>query len=163
MKKIIKNFKVLSMAIVLSLCSINGVFASNLNTTNEPYKTTVFNKSDNMWNSKYFRIPSLQTLSDGTMLAFSDIRYNGAQDHAYIDIGAARSTDGGKTWDYKTVMKNDRVDSTYSRVMDSTTVVTNTGRIILIAGSWNKNGNWASSTTSLRSDWSVQMVYSDDN
>lgn len=163
MKKIIKNLKVLSMAIVLSLCSINGVFASNLNTTNEPYKTTVFNKSDNMWNAKYFRIPSLQTLSDGTMLAFSDIRYNGAQDHAYIDIGAARSIDGGKTWDYKTVMENDRVDSTYSRVMDSTTVVTDTGRIILIAGSWNKNGNWASSTTSLRSDWSVQMVYSDDN
>ena len=163
MKKFIKILKVLSMAIVLSACNINGVFASNLNTTNEPQKTTVFNKNDNTWNAQYFRIPSLQTLADGTMLAFSDIRYNGSADHAYIDIGAAKSTDNGQTWDYKTVMENDRIDSTFSRVMDSTTVVTDTGRIILIAGSWNKNGNWASSTTSLRSDWSVQMVYSDDN
>lgn len=163
MKKIIKSFKVLSIAIVLAVCNISGVFASNLNTSNQPQQTTVFDRSNNLWNAKYFRIPSGQTLSDGTMLAFSDIRYNGASDHAFIDIGAARSTDGGKTWDYKTVMKNDRVNSTYSRVMDSTTVVTDTGRIILIAGSWNKNGNWASSTTSLRSDWSVQMTYSDDN
>ncbi|WP_081712170.1 sialidase family protein [[Clostridium] dakarense] len=163
MKKNIKSLKILSMAIVLTVCNINGVFASNLNTSSKPQETTVFDRSNNSWNAKYFRIPSMQTLSDGTMLAFSDIRYNGASDHAFIDIGAARSTDGGKTWDYKTAMKNDRVNSTYSRVMDSTTVVTDTGRIILMAGSWNKNGNWASSTTSLRSDWSVQMAYSDDN
>lgn len=48
MKKFIKILKVLSMAIVLSACNINGVFASNLNTTNEPQKTTVFNKNDNI-------------------------------------------------------------------------------------------------------------------
>ncbi len=47
--------------------------------------------------------------------------------------------------------------------MDSTTVITNTGRIILIAGSWNTNGNWAMTTSTRRSDWSVQMIYSDDN
>ena len=59
-------------------------------------------------------------------------------------------------------MKNNRIDSTYSRVMDSTTVITNTGRIILIAGSWNTNGNWAMTTSTRRSDWSVQIIYSDD-
>ncbi len=163
MKRVIKNLKVLCMAGILSVCSMNGVFASDIKTNNQPQQTTVFDRNDNIWNAKYFRIPSMQTLSDGSVLAFSDIRYNGASDHAFIDIGVAKSTDGGKIWDYKVAMENDRVNSTYSRVMDSTTVVTDTGRIILIAGSWNTNGNWASSTTSLRKDWSVQMAYSDDN
>ncbi|RDY27001.1 exo-alpha-sialidase [Romboutsia weinsteinii] len=163
MKRIVKNLKILCMAGVLSVCSINSVFASDLNANNQPQQTTVFDRTNNVWNAKYFRIPSMQTLSDGSMLAFSDIRYNGAADHAFIDIGAARSTDGGQTWDYQTVMENDRINQTFSRVMDSTTVVTDTGRIILIAGAWNKDGNWASSTTSLRSDWSVQMAYSDNN
>lgn len=60
----------------------------------------MFDKSNNIWNSKYFKIPSLQTLSDGTLLAFLDIRYNGSTKHGYIDIGQARSTDNGKIWDY---------------------------------------------------------------
>lgn len=163
MKRNLKKFKTISMAIALAVCNISGVFAQDLSTNNEPKPITVFDRTNNTWGAKYFRIPSMQTLSDGTLLAFSDIRYNGAPDHAFIDIGAARSTDGGKTWDYQTVMENDRVNPKFSRVMDSTTVVTDTGRIILIAGSWNKDGNWAGSTPSLREDWSVQMVYSDDN
>lgn len=163
MKRSLKKLKTLSMAIALAACNISGVLASDSNLNNEPKPTTIFDRNNNTWSAKYFRIPSMQTLSDNALLAFSDIRYNGAADHAFIDIGAARSTDGGKTWDYQTVMENDRVNSKFSRVMDSTTVVTDTGRIILIAGSWNKDGNWAGSTTSLREDWSVQMVYSDDN
>ena len=164
MKKFfIKNLSFLFMMTIVLVCTSNTVFAQTTDISHQSQSITVFNKENNIWESKYFRIPSMQILSDGSMITFSDIRYNGANDHGYIDIGCARSIDGGKTWDYQIAMKNDRTDSTYSRVMDSTTVVTNTGRIILIAGSWNKNGNWASSTTSLRSDWSVQMVYSDDN
>lgn len=149
--------------IITAILGGNSIIASATTLDNQEKSITIFNKDNNIWNANYFRIPSMQILKDGTMLAFSDIRYNGANDHGYIDIGCARSTDGGKTWDYQIAMKNDRINSTYSRVMDSTTVVTNTGRIILIAGSWNTNGNWASGTTSLRKDWSVQMVYSDDN
>ena len=164
-----KNFiKKLSAIFVMSIMlvgtSSNTIFAKEIEKNNEIPAVKVFNKENNIWNSKYFRIPSMQTLSDGSIIAFSDIRYNGPNDHGYIDIGCARSVDGGKTWgDYKIVMENDRKDSTYSRVMDSTTVVTNTGRIILLAGSWNKDGNWAMTTSTLREDWSVQMVYSDDN
>lgn len=164
MKKLaVKSLNLIIIMSILLVCNSIPVFANNLTQPNNQAPINIFNKNDNMWNAKYFRIPSMQILKDGTLLAFSDIRYNGANDHGYIDIGCARSTDGGKTWDYQIAMKNDRVNSTFSRVMDSTTVVTNTGRIILLAGSWNKNGNWANSTTSLRSDWSVQMVYSDDN
>lgn len=163
MKKICNNITILSIIIFSLIFNGNITFAYSQSSNNESQNITVFDKNNNTWQSKFFRIPSLQILSDGTILAFSDIRYNGSNDHGFIDIGQARSIDGGKTWDYKIVMENDRKDKTYSRVMDSTTVVTDTGRIILIAGSWNKNGNWASSTTSLRKDWSVQMVYSDDN
>ena len=160
-RKIIKKLNILIMVIMtITMCCGNITFADTISKTNS---ATVFDRNDNVWKAKYFRIPSGQILDDGTIIAFSDIRYNGATDHGFIDIGSAISNDNGKTWEYNTVMLNDRVNSTYSRVMDSTTVVTSTGRIILIAGSWNKNGNWASSTTSLRDDWSVQMVYSDDN
>lgn len=162
-KNFVKNLRFLSIMTIIVLCISNPVFASELNTNTEESTITVFDKTNNVWNAKYFRIPSMQSLKDGTMLTFSDIRHNGPQDHGNIDIGCARSIDGGKTWDYQVAMKNDGVNSKFSRVMDSTTVVTNTGRVILIAGSWNKDGNWASKTTSLRDDWSVQMVYSDDN
>lgn len=141
----------------------NNVFEKSLAVNDNIKAIKVFDKDNNIWNSKYFRIPNLQLLSDGTILIFSDIRYNGPNDHAYIDIGCARSTDFGKTWSYEITMKNDRINSTFSRVMDSTTVITNTGRILLIAGSWNTDGNWSMTTPNLRSDWSVQMVYSDDN
>ncbi|MGG7078549.1 sialidase family protein [Clostridium sardiniense] len=162
-KNFVKNLRFLSIMTIIVLCTSNPVFASELNTNTEEPAITVFDKTNNVWNAKYFRIPSMQLLKDGTMLTFSDIRHNGAQDHGNIDIGCARSIDDGKTWSYQVAMKNDGVNSKFSRVMDSTTVVTNTGRVILIAGSWNKDGNWANSTTSLRDDWSVQMVYSDDN
>ncbi|WP_291631065.1 NPCBM/NEW2 domain-containing protein [Clostridium sp.] len=155
-----------TLFLLLAFMLIFNVNISNVNANSlddQISRVKVFDKASNIWKSKYFRIPSLQILSDGTMLAFSDIRYNGASDHGYIDIGVAKSTDGGQTWDYQIAMKNDRKNSTYSRVMDSTTVVTNTGRIILINGAWNTNGNWASASTNLRSDWSVQMVYSDNN
>lgn len=164
-----KNFiKKLSSLFVMSIMLVgttgNTILAKGIEKKNETQAVKVFDKENNIWNSKYFRIPSMQTLSNGSLITFSDVRYNGANDHGYIDIGYAISNDGGKTWgDHKIAMENDRKDSKYSRVMDSTTVVTNTGRIILLAGSWNKNGNWAGSTTSLRKDWSVQMVYSDDN
>ncbi|MBQ6820401.1 MAG: exo-alpha-sialidase, partial [Clostridium sp.] len=160
MKKLLSK-KLLSMfSLLLFLCLNVNMLQANASTDSDAI--TVFDRTANKWDAKYFRIPSFQILDNGTMLAFSDIRYNGAPDHGFIDIGVAKSTDGGQTWDYQIAMQNDRVNSTYSRVMDSTTVVTNTGRIILIAGSWNQNIAWASGST-MRDDWSVQMVYSDNN
>lgn len=49
--------------------------------------------------SNYFRIPSLLTLSSGTVIAAADARYGGTHDSkSKINIAFAKNTDGGKTW-----------------------------------------------------------------
>lgn len=50
-------------------------------------------------NANYFRIPSLLSLSSGTILAAADARYGGAHDSkSKINIALSRSTDGGISW-----------------------------------------------------------------
>lgn len=50
--------------------------------------------------SNNFRIPSLFTTKNGTVLASIDVRKNGGHDSPNnIDTGIKRSTDGGSTWD----------------------------------------------------------------
>ncbi|KRE82518.1 hypothetical protein ASG89_14780 [Paenibacillus sp. Soil766] len=46
-----------------------------------------------------FRIPSLLVTHEGTVLAFSEARKNGAGDAGKIDIVLRRSTDNGHTWE----------------------------------------------------------------
>ncbi len=50
--------------------------------------------------SQYFRIPSLITLKDGTLLAAADVRWNHTGDGFCLDTMVSRSEDGGKTWHY---------------------------------------------------------------
>lgn len=50
--------------------------------------------------SKNFRIPSLITLDDGSLLAAMDARWNHAGDACALDTIISKSTDGGKTWTY---------------------------------------------------------------
>ncbi len=123
----------------------------------------VFNRASNEWNSTYFRIPSLVRTQKGTLLGFGDIRYNTGADHSFIDIGCARSTDNGETWSYHLAMINDRTNQTYSRVMDSTAVVTDTNRIILLAGSFNTSTGWTNSSVTPKEGWDAVIVLSDDD
>lgn len=123
----------------------------------------IFNKHKNIWDATYFRIPSLLRTKKGTLLAFADIRYNTGSDHSFIDIGCARSTDDGNSWDYRVAIQNDRLNQTYSRVMDSTSVVTDSNRIILLAGSWNTNTSWTSGSATPKSDWDAVISVSDDD
>ncbi|WP_294124642.1 sialidase family protein [uncultured Clostridium sp.] len=123
----------------------------------------VFDVDDNVWDSIYFRIPSLLKTKNGSWLAFADIRHNTGSDHAYIENGCAKSVDGGKTWSYKISAENDNVSKVYSRVMDSTSVVTHTGRIINILGAWNTNEKWTLNTSAIpKADWRVVQAISDD-
>ena len=84
--------------------------------------------------SKYFRIPFLATTPQGTLIAGSDVRYTDASDYNQIDIGIARSKDGGKTWtDKQIVFKNNGIHE-HSRKMDGCILVDQvTGRIFLFA------------------------------
>ena len=50
--------------------------------------------------SANFRIPSLITLDDGSLLAAIDARWNHAGDACALDTIISKSTDGGKTWTY---------------------------------------------------------------
>ena len=51
--------------------------------------------------SQSYRIPSMVTLADGTIVAAADIRWNTTYDGGGLDTLVARSTDGGATWTYK--------------------------------------------------------------
>ncbi len=50
--------------------------------------------------SQCFRIPSLLTLKDGTLLAAADARWNHTGDGFCLDTIVSRSEDGGETWQY---------------------------------------------------------------
>ncbi|OHS99826.1 neuramidase [Tritrichomonas foetus] len=63
----------------------------------EPFKTVLFVPGDE--GSKQYRIPSVTTCLDGTLIAVTDKRWNHGGDlPAKIDVVAKRSTDNGKTW-----------------------------------------------------------------
>lgn len=50
--------------------------------------------------SQSYRIPSMVTLADGTIVAAADIRWNTTYDGGGLDTLVARSTDDGQTWSY---------------------------------------------------------------
>lgn len=50
--------------------------------------------------SQSYRIPSMVTLTDGTIVAAADIRWNTTFDGGGLDTLVARSTDGGANWSY---------------------------------------------------------------
>ena len=50
--------------------------------------------------SANFRIPAMVTLSDGTIIAAADARWDHSMDGCSIDIMVSKSTDNGKTWKY---------------------------------------------------------------
>lgn len=56
---------------------------------------------------KSYRIPSLLTAADGSILAFCEARKNGPADHGDIDLVMRRSTDQGKTWSDMKVLLDD--------------------------------------------------------
>lgn len=107
-----------------------------------------------------FRIPSLVTTNDGTLLAIGDGRLNSNADvPARIDFYIKRSTDNGTTWGESIIISNTTYGGDACTVVDKTT-----GRIfIFYAYSQYKNifssdGN-PNSDNCLRS----QYIYSDDD
>ncbi len=118
------------------------------------------------FNANYFRIPFICVTKHGTIVAGSDIRYNSGNDQSFIDIGTARSVDGGKTWIDKTVaMVNSRQDSTYSRCMDGTILYDEiTDRIWLMGNYWHTGeSNWTLSNIHKDPNWDCKICYSDDD
>ena len=62
-------------------------------TMNQPFKAGT-------GGSQNFRIPAMVTLSDGTIVAATDARWDTTTDGYGLDTIVSRSTDGGATWNY---------------------------------------------------------------
>ncbi|MDD7915293.1 GEVED domain-containing protein [Polaribacter ponticola] len=106
-----------------------------------------------------YRIPSLVTTKDGTLLAVTDARYENASDvPGVIDMFVRRSTDNGATWDNPITIKTDHGGDACT-VVDKTT-----GRIFVFyaysefSTIFQSNGD-PSNPATLRS----QYKYSDDD
>lgn len=86
------------------------------------------------FNSNYFRIPFLDITNQGTLIAGSDVRYIDGSDYNQIDIGIARSIDGGHTWINKQIVHSHATDHEHSRKMDGAILIDHhTGRIFIFA------------------------------
>lgn len=90
-------------------------------------KCTVFTAGDDNVNS--YRIPSLLTAKDGTLLVFCEARRDSWRDKSRTDIVVKRSEDIGKTWS----IMQDLTQGTTGAYMDPTPVLDSiTGRIFFI-------------------------------
>ena len=87
--------------------------------------------------SANFRIPSLITLDDGSLLAAIDARWNHAGDACALDTILSKSEDGGKTWTYSFPNYfNDSTDAKHSYAtafIDPAMIQGNDGTIYLLA------------------------------
>lgn len=85
-----------------------------------------------------FRIPSLYTLNDGSVLAIADARYkHGSDSPNNIDILAAISADGYNNWEYFTLNHFDDyadgvTDVNSASFIDCATIQSSTGRIFVV-------------------------------
>jgi len=94
----------LALVMVVSSIPVAPAYAQNEDTISEitnPFRSDVsFTADGSTVSSNSFRIPSMVTLADGTIVAAADIRWNTTYDGGGLDTLVARSTDGGKTWSY---------------------------------------------------------------
>lgn len=91
-----------AMALLLTFAMIIQPLSVSAATTSKPENGTTtgapFVKGTAGSNS--FRIPSLVTLSDGTLVAAADARWNTTYDGGGLDTIVSRSSDNGANWSY---------------------------------------------------------------
>lgn len=163
MKKIIS---ILLAAIMLISCFSVVSFAAT--TYEQPFNPGTAG-------SKTFRIPSIITLNDGSVLAAVDARYDHATDSPQnLDTIVSKSADGYTGWAATVVNHFDDYPDGVSNVnsasfIDPVMVQTSTGRIILIVdafpsggGAWTKN-NMGTGYITLSNEKYLALTNTDDN
>lgn len=98
-----KKWTAVLMAILMVLTAfpVTTAMAAGSSEASKPADGTTQGRpfvSDNP--SHWYRIPSMVTLDDGTVVAAADARWNGGMDGGGNDVITARSTDNGDTWSY---------------------------------------------------------------
>ena len=93
----------------------------------EVTSTTVFEYTETSTDTFGYRIPSIVTTGEGTLLAFAEKRV-GLHDHAQNDIVLRRSSDNGNSWKAEQMIAEDGKNSLH----DPCAVVMESGRILLM-------------------------------
>ena len=98
-----KKWTAVLMAILMVLTAfpVTTAMAAGSSEASKPADGTTQGRpfvSDNP--SHWYRIPSMVTLDDGTIVAAADARWDGGMDGGGNDVITARSTDNGDTWSY---------------------------------------------------------------
>lgn len=93
------------LAILLVLCTLLSMVVmtgAGVTTDTKPADDTTTSQpfTRGTGGSTYFRIPALVTLSDGTLVAAADARWNNTADGYGLDTIVSRSTDNGANWSY---------------------------------------------------------------
>ncbi|NQU52776.1 MAG: exo-alpha-sialidase [Bacteroidetes bacterium] len=116
--------KIFLFALIILLCLKTG-WAQKSELESIPVFT--FDKEGATGKGNGYRIPSLITTNNGTVLAFAERRV-GLHDHAQNDIVVRRSEDNGKSWSEIQVI----ADHGKKSLNDPLAVVLETGRILLM-------------------------------
>ena len=91
--------------------------------------------------SHSYRIPSVVTAKDGSLLLFCEARHQTWQDKSYTDVVVKRSVDGGLHWSEMKNLTGTQNGGAYA-YMDPTPVVDEkTGKIFLFCTRWNKSNS----------------------
>lgn len=115
------------------------------------FKTTVFDAGEDGIDS--YRIPSMVTAKDGSLLVFTEARKESSVDKSPTDIVVKRSTDNGKTWSAMQTI----AEGGENAFMDPTALVDDkTGKIFLFASLWPKDNHSGKENTG----W---LITSDDH
>ncbi len=91
----------MAILMVLTAFPVTTAMAAGSSEASKPTDGTTQGRpfvSDNP--SHWYRIPSMVTLDDGTVVAAADARWDGGMDGGGNDVITARSTDNGDTWSY---------------------------------------------------------------
>ena len=91
----------MAILMVLTAFPVTTAMAAGSSEASKPAGGTTQGRpfvSDNP--SHWYRIPSMVTLDDGTVVAAADARWDGGMDGGGNDVITARSTDNGDTWSY---------------------------------------------------------------
>lgn len=113
---------------------------------------------------KIFRIPTIETAPDGSLIAFAEARKNGPGDPGWegqdIDLACKRSTDNGKTWSPLKIIEDP--GEFWSAANASTAVDRDTGRVWVLYLRCKPNCSSRKSRPGT-DDMETFARYSDDN
>ncbi len=126
--------RVISAAIVV-LVTLSVAVAADFQGGKDGKKSwktyTVFDYAEG--GSNCYRIPSLVTCNDGSLLAFAETRWHTWKDKSRTDVVVRRSVDGGRNWSPIVNLTH----GTKGAFMDPTTVVDSiTGEVFLFVSFW---------------------------